>query len=70
MGVEPLIKVIAMWRGQQITPRQAIGKLLLLVQKQEARLEMMERSLRQLTNLVRQLEEELERTHPKARNNR
>ena len=58
MGVEPINKVIALWGGQQITLHQAIGKLLLLVQKQEARLSELERSLRRLENIVLNLKEE------------
>ena len=58
MGVEPLTEVIALWRNQHITLHQAIGKLLLLVQKCETRQEALERSNRRLENAVRQLLEE------------
>ena len=61
MGVEPLNKVIALWRNQHITLHQAIGKLLLLVQKCETRQEALERENRRLANAVRRLEEERER---------
>ena len=58
MGVEPIQKVIALWGGQQITLHQAIGKLLLLVQKLEVRLSELERSVRRLENIVLNVEEE------------
>jgi hypothetical protein len=53
MAAYPLETVIQMWRVDQLTPEQAIGQILLLIQERDERLQELEgrvASLRQALN--------------------